>query len=408
VRIAVVGSGTAGASAALLLARDGNEVELFERVPDPRPVGAGIVLQPLGQRILDTLGLGDELAARSTPVRRIEGRLRGPNGRVVLRFGYEDANSPHVGLGVNRGALFDVLWKGLIAAGVPVRAGWEVVGVHPEPEGRRLIGPDGESAGPFDLVVAADGARSRIRRQLRLATKDVRYPYGAIWTVVADPDGLAGDALVQRYRDTRVMLGFLPTGIGETSIFWSIRMRDAAAFMDAGAEHFAEIARPLAPDMTALIDRLPGATVLPATYRDVVVPTPATFDGRSGVVLIGDAAHAMSPQLGMGASLALADAWSLAAALRGRDWRDLPAAFEAHVADRRAHVRWYTWLSRLLTPVFQSNFLPVGWGRDLAFGPAANLAFVRAQFAQILLGEQTSPFTRWGPTREGGPLAARR
>jgi hypothetical protein len=68
-------------------------------------------------------------------------------------------------------------------------------------------------------------------------------------------------------------------------------------------------------------------------------------------------------------------------------------------------VRWYTWLSRIMTPVFQSDLVPLGWARDLVFGPAANLAFVRQQFASILLGEQTSPFTRWGPTRPGGPLA---
>src|SRR5262245_47684252 len=105
-KVGVVGSGTGGASAALLLARDGHEVEIFERVDDPRPVGAGILLQPLGQRILGTLGLADELAAKSTPVRSIEGRAGGPDGRIVLRFGYRDARSPDVGLGVNRGALF--------------------------------------------------------------------------------------------------------------------------------------------------------------------------------------------------------------------------------------------------------------------------------------------------------------
>jgi 2-polyprenyl-6-methoxyphenol hydroxylase-like FAD-dependent oxidoreductase len=403
-RIAVVGSGTGGAASALLLARDGHEVEIFERVPDPRPVGAGILLQPLGQRILATLGLADELAAASTPVRRIEGRLGGPSGRFVLRFGYEDAGSPHVGLGVNRGALFGVLWRALADAGVPVRVGWEVDRVHVEPEGAHLVAGDGATAGPFDLVVAADGARSRIRRQLGLATKDVRYPYGALWTVVADPDGLVPDALVQRYRDTRCMLGFLPTGIGEVSIFWSIRNRDAEAAIAAGPAWFVERAAPFAPDFVPLLDRVKDSPILGAAYRDVVVPRPSALIGRAGVALVGDAAHAMSPQLGMGASLALADAWSLAASLRGR--ATLAEALDAYGRDRRAHVRWYTWLSRLMTPVFQSNLVPLGWARDLAFGPAARLGIVRAQFADILLGEQTSPFTRWTPTKRGGPLAA--
>ena len=404
-RIAVVGSGTGGAASALLLAGDGHAVELFERVSDPRPVGAGLLLQPLGQRILGTLGLEDELAAASTPVRRIEGRIGGPTGSCILRFGYEDAGSADVGLGVNRGALFGVLWKALANAGVPTRTGWEVHRVHIEPEGAYLLTPDGGSAGPFDLVVAADGARSRIRRHLGLATKDVRYPYGALWTVVADPDGLVPDALVQRYRDTRTMLGFLPTGIGEVSIFWSIRNRDAEAAIAAGPGWFVDRAAPFAPDFAPLLERARESRILGAAYRDVVVPAPWTMVGRAGVALVGDAAHAMSPQLGMGASLALADAWSLAASLRHAT--SLAEALRAYGRDRRAHVRWYTWLSRLMTPAFQSNLTPLGWARDLVFAPAAHVGFVRRQFADILLGEQTSPFTRWAPTKSGGPLAVR-
>ena len=407
-RVAVVGSGTGGASAALLLARDGHDVRIFERVPDPRPVGAGILLQPLGQRILGTLGLADELAGRSTPVRSILGRASGPDGRIVLAFGYRDADSPDVGLGVNRGALFGVLWGALTAAAVPVRVGWEVTDVRQDPDGAWLVGPEGAREGPFDLVVAADGARSRIRRQLGLASKDVRYPYGAIWTVIEDPDGLVGDVLVQRYRDTRTTLGFLPTGVGEVSIFWSMRTREMAAAVAAGPEWLVARALPVAPDMAPLLERVRSSTVLGAAYRDVVAPRPFSFDGRSGIVLVGDAAHAMSPQLGMGASLALADTWSLARAVRDADPRDLGRALERHADDRRAHIRWYTWLSRIMTPVFQSDLVPVGWARDIFFGPAASLALVRRQFAAILLGEQTSPFTRWGPTRPGRELAAYR
>lgn len=406
-RIAVVGSGTGGAASALLLARDGHAVEIFERVPDPRPVGAGLLLQPLGQRILGTLGLADELAAKSTPVRSIDGRAGGPSGRVVLAFGYSDADSPDVGLGVNRGALFGVLWNALIAAGVPVRVGWEVRSVERERDGAWLVGVDGAREGPFGMVVAADGARSRIRRQLGLASKDVRYPYGALWTVIPDPDGLVGDVLIQRYGDTRRTLGFLPTGVGEVSIFWSMRTRQMEAAVRAGPDWLVERAFPLAPDMAPLLERVRSSTVLGAAYRDVVTPNPSSFDGRSGVVLIGDAAHAMSPQLGMGASLALADAWSLARVLRELERpSDLGRALERHADDRRAHIRWYTWLSRIMTPVFQSDLVPVGWARDLFFGPAANLAFVRRQFAAILLGEQTSPITRWGPTKRGGELAS--
>lgn len=71
--IAVVGAGTAGAAAAILLARAGHRVEVFERVADPGPVGAGITLQPTGQAALRTLGLLDEVAACGAPVDRLHG-----------------------------------------------------------------------------------------------------------------------------------------------------------------------------------------------------------------------------------------------------------------------------------------------------------------------------------------------
>ena len=400
-RIGVVGSGTGGATAALFLARAGHEVEILERVPDPRPVGAGILLQPLGQRILGQLGLDGPLTSRSSPIRRIEGLTSG--GRTVLRFGYADAGVESFGLGVNRGELFGLLWDALTAAGVPVRTGIEIVRASPGDDGWRLGAADGTSVGPFDLVVVADGARSSVRRSLGIATKDVRYPYGALWAVVPDPDGLAGDVLYQRYRDTRITLGVLPTGVGQASIFWSMRSRDidSAVAADPGpiVERMLQLAGPAEP----LVERVRASGLLGATYRDVVVPHPIVIAGRTGLALVGDAAHAMSPQLGMGASLALADAWSLATAVA--EHSELGPALARYAADRRANVRWYTWLSRFMTPVFQSDLVPVGWARDLAFGPAARVPWVRRQFANILLGEQTSPLTRWAPTRRGGPLA---
>jgi 2-polyprenyl-6-methoxyphenol hydroxylase-like FAD-dependent oxidoreductase len=102
----------------------------------------------------------------------------------------------------------------------------------------------------------------------------------------------------------------------------------------------------------------------------------------------------MSPQLGLGASLAFADAWTLAASLR-RHRRDLAGALEAYARGRAAHIRWYTWCSRFMTPVFQSDLTPIGWARDLFFEPASRIPWVKRQFVTLLMGVRTSPFTRW-------------
>ena len=195
------------------------------------------------------------------------------------------------------------------------------------------------------------------------------YPYGALWAIVPDVDGLAGDVLTQRYRDTRTVLGFLPTGSGQTSIFWSVRSRDLEAALSRGAAAWREEARSLAGRLAPLVDAVEDDQLLAARYRDVVVRTPVRVNGTAGLVLLGDAAHAMSPQLGLGANLALADAWTLACSIAEHP-RDLPAALDRYADSRRAHIRWYTWCSRLMTPVFQSGLVPVAWPRDLLFEPA--------------------------------------
>jgi 2-polyprenyl-6-methoxyphenol hydroxylase-like FAD-dependent oxidoreductase len=243
-------------------------------------------------------------------------------------------------------------------------------------------------------VVGADGVRSRIRRLMGVARKDVGYPYGALWSVVPDPEGIARDVLWQRYRDTRVTLGVLPTGVGQASVFWSIRCRDMPAAMAAGGRDWVDRARRHAGELEPLLDRVDDGPVLTARYRDVVVRSPFVVRVNAGVVLVGDAAHAMSPQLGLGASLALADVWALAACLR-LNGRDLPGALDAYASSRRAHVRYYTWCSRLMTPVFQSDLVPVAWGRDLLLEPIARIPWVRRQFVTTLMGSRTSPWTMW-------------
>src|SRR5262245_30825600 len=125
-RVAIVGGATAGAATALLLARDGHEVTVFERVAEPGAVGAGILLQPLGQRVLASLGLADMLEACSSPVRAVDARTRG--GRPVLDFAYRHVDPRVTGWGVNRGALFDLLWGALAPAGVGSEAGVDVRG----------------------------------------------------------------------------------------------------------------------------------------------------------------------------------------------------------------------------------------------------------------------------------------
>lgn len=387
-RVAIVGLGSAGPALGVLLSGAGHDVTLYEREADPGPVGAGIWLQHLGQQVLDRLGLLDELRAVSRPVSRIEGRT--VEGRVVMDFAYDSLPGAVAALGVHRGALFGLLHHALEVSAARIVTGVPVTGVCPGADGTVLSGPAGD-LGSFDLVIGADGSRSVVRACMNVTARDRPYEFGALWTVVDDPDRIAVDQLHQCLDGTGSYFGVLPTGEHQASIFWSVRMSQAADVIENGVPAWREQARRFSGRYEPLLDRVDS--LLPASYRDVVVRTPYRVDGRAAVVLVGDAAHAMSPQLGAGTSLALADAWGLHHALTSAP--TLPAALASYAADRARHVRWYQWWTRLMMPVFQSDLAPLALPRDLLGEPLGRIPWVRRQLVGTLVGDRTSPWSRW-------------
>ncbi|MCW2758918.1 MAG: Oxidoreductase [Nocardioidaceae bacterium] len=388
-RVAVVGLGSAGPAVALLLASDGHDVTVLEREADPGPVGAGIWLQHLGQQVLDRLGLLDDLRAVSREVSRVHGLTVG--GRTVMDFSYAAVPGAVAALGVHRGTLFGLLHRALLASQVRLATGVNVTAVRPTPDGTLLLGPDGE-IGCYDLVVGADGSRSTVRAAMGVTVRDRPYRYGALWAVVDDPDGLAGHELRQVLDGTSRYFGVLPTGDHQASIFWSEPTATAAATIAQGLPAWREQARPFAGPCEPLLERVDR--LLPAAYRDVVVRTPYRAARGAAVVLVGDAAHAMSPQLGAGTSIALADAWGLHRALATH--ADLPTALASYARDRAAHVRWYQWWSRMLVPVFQSDLSPLALPRDLLAPLVGEIPWVREQMVRTLVGDRVSLWGGWG------------
>ena len=387
-RVAVVGLGMAGSTLACLLADRGHDVTVIEQEDDPRPVGAGIWLQHMGQQVLDRLGLLDDLRTASRTVARVD--IRTSSGRRLLTMAYDDVPGEVPALGVHRGDLFTLLHAAVVARGVPVELGVPVTGVRPVPGGLAVETANGDH-GTYDLVVGCDGARSRVRHSMGVTARDHAYEYGALWAIVEDPQELATDSLFQCLRGTRDYLGVLPTGRGRTSLFWSVRSGDMAAVQARGLNAWRDAAAPLAGGFAPLLESVDH--LLPATYRDVVVRTPYRMAHPGAAVLVGDAAHAMSPQLGTGTSLALADAWSLHHALATHT--DLVRALAAYASARAAHVRWYQWWTRLMMPVFQSDLRPLAWPRDALASTVTRIPWVTDQLVTTLVGDRVSPWRRW-------------
>lgn len=376
--VAIVGYGTAGQAAAVLLSRDGHRVEVFERAPHPGPVGAGFLLQPTGLHVLWTMGLLDDALVHGARIERLYGETTA--GRAVMDMRYRELEPRLFGLGMQRGALFELL----DAAWTPSRVlhpGVEVT--HIDAERGRLRDADGRSHGPFDRIVVASGAASALRRQVAEPALDRPYPWGAQWCLVPQGDWRWPDELRQRYLRARRMAGLLPVGtrpgdpVPRLGFFWSLPV----AALDAPADA-ARWRADVAAVWPEALERLHGidapAQLAAARYRDCVMRT--WHRGRA--IVIGDAAHAMSPQLGQGVNMALLDAVGLRDALRAAP----DEALARFVARRRRHLRTYHRWSRWLTPLFQSDHDWAAACRDRLMHPLSRLPGGRGEMLRVLTG----------------------
>ena len=391
-RIGIIGCGVAGQAASIELSRAGHDVALFERFARPRPLGAGLLLQPSGLLALDRLGLRDAALRRGACVFELDGRIVGGRRVLDLRYG-----TGEFGLGLHRGVLFRILHDALTATGARLHLGFEVAAIENAAR-PSIVSSSGERAGPFDLLLDCAGAHDVLRGSLGVKVRAPLYRWGALWTICRDRAGNFTGKLRQVYDRAHMMIGILPVGEApdaddgapHVAFFWSLRLDDVEAQRKAGLDALKARAIAAWPEAAPIVDQIGSFDDLSlASYRRVAMPRPRI--GR--VLVMGDAAHGTSPQLGQGANLALIDAITLARCL-AQDG-DADAALSHYERARRGHVGFYSLASRALTPVFQSDGVVLPWLRDTFLARANMLPGGRYLTRTTLSGIRKLPWGLW-------------
>ena len=305
----VAGGGIAGLVAAIALRRAGWTVTVLERSGFSSPTGAGLSLAPNALRGLDAIGIGNRIRSLGVPTAAASA-IRDPSGKYLVRTDQSPEALPL------RAYERSVLHRELLAALPPecIRLDCRVdrvlesaTGVHVHFEGGQM---------DADLLVGADGIHSVIRRQFWPDAREVFLNYG-VWVGLAELADGVGPGGASGFEGS-MTLGkgryFLIHPVGPNRVYWATGER--AERVDAGGP---DLKSEVLSRVGAWHDPIPS--LVAATRAEEVkrlnihevAPLPSFVMGP--IVLVGDAAHAMSPDRGQGAGQAIEDGVTLASTL---------------------------------------------------------------------------------------------
>ncbi|WP_109783818.1 MULTISPECIES: FAD-dependent monooxygenase [Mycolicibacterium] len=362
-RVAVVGAGIGGLTAALALRANGIDATVYEQAHELKALGAGVSIATNGSRILTTLGVGDAVAAIAGPVTHYQFRTwqAEPIAGEPSTLGFGD---PARTWCLHRGEFQRVLAEALPAEAL--RLGRSCVGATEHGDGVRVEFADGTTA-DADLLVGADGIHSRLQAK-------VTHPAAPVSEGIMAYRGLIP---ADRLRDVIDMnASSMWLGPRQSFLAYPVSAGDLLNIVAFVPTNLTVTESWTAPgDVAELADAYRGwdPTVLSiigamdTTFRwGIYDREPLDRWSTDRITLLGDSAHAVTPHLGQGANQAIEDAMTLAVVLRDaragelkarlRRYEDLRMARTRHVRDQ-ARAAGSIYRSTDLAPLTQAEQL---------------------------------------------------
>jgi 2-polyprenyl-6-methoxyphenol hydroxylase-like FAD-dependent oxidoreductase len=337
---AIVGAGIGGLTLALALQQRGFPVAVFERAKILSETGAGLLLSPNAVSILHELGLRDDLAHSSvtTPIWRI----LDTHGRTLAQIHPQRSEIPAISL--RRSDLQRILARRLRQE---VQFAHEVTGARDVAPDRVKILFSNELSFESSLVAACDGIRSPLRRTYFDDSRE--HPFSYIgWRAVVDfvPPGWEAGLVTESWG---LGMRFGLADVSDGRCYWYASANRGPTTMEERKALLLRLFSRWHPPITDVIAATPGHEILETSIAELPLP-PRMYRGR--MVLLGDAAHAMTPNLGQGAAMAIEDAWELAKCLENPDVQVALKSYDRH---RRQRLRLVQLASRAVGMAIQTK-----------------------------------------------------
>lgn len=359
-RILIVGGGIGGLTLAHFLQKNGFSFDLIEKAPEWKAIGSGLTLTPNALRVLDRINLVPALLEKGNEL--YTGEVLDEKGKVLTRLDYSYLREKYgfSTIGIHRSALQAILVSRLPAD--VLRPGTTLQSVSNRSTGAQVQFSDGQTES-YDLIVGADGMYSQMRTYCTGVTLP-RYAGYAGWSFVVpnECDFPRRNVVNQLGKGRR--FGVIPVGNNQLYCWASTqapRRDPALRTLDYRG-------------VQALMANMGG--FIPAILSSIRPVTPLYLGDaediqidqwyRNSIVLMGDAAHAITPNLGMGASMAIEDAWVLTQCLKRYD--SVPDALLAYQLRRKSRVQQVHRFSYLAGSVGQWKSAPARLFRNQTLG----------------------------------------
>lgn len=298
-KITIIGASFAGLSTAIALQRLGIDVKVFEVFPNRTSIDAGIVLGANAMKVLNTLGVGEEI--QTVGYTQDSFKLFTSNGKILTSSNYVDPNVPTY-TSIHRTKLLDILISHLQPGTLFYNK--KVTHFEEKIDDLQIYFEDGTSEST-DYLIAADGLHSTIRKQI-FPTQTLRFAGYTCWRGIAKN---CPDYLVQTFIETwgpKGKIGLIPLANNQVYMyaFKNCKANDSELNewrINDLLFNFYSYHSPI----PLILDRMNNEDIY---HQDVYDFKPLSQYKYKRIILIGDAAHTATPSMGQGANQAIEDA----------------------------------------------------------------------------------------------------
>lgn len=337
--ISIIGAGIGGLTLGNILKQHQYDFTIYESAPEIKPVGAGIMMAVNAMQVFDQLGLKEKIEKAGNKIHRIviaNESLQPISKTEILEL---EAQYNSCNVAIHRAELQKILAENISSDAIKLNHSLQKI------EKRENYILNFENGNQFEsqIVFGADGIKSPIRNQI-LKTGTIRNSGQKCWRGLLDfdlPEKHHQEAFEMWGKGKR--FGFVK--ISDRKVYWYACINEKSFSRDAS---LTDIFKDFDPLVLQLIEATADENIICNTISDLA-PIPKWYS--ENLCLIGDAAHATTPNMGQGACQAIEDAYIIGKLLEKN--QDFNAVFKAFQSIRRKKVDYIVNTSRTIGKVSQ-------------------------------------------------------